>query len=112
MHKGLVRQATTSPAATSQAAGGESADRRGHPRETLHWLALVFFDDNWGRLINLSETGMAFEFSQPPATRDVFTFALETISPQPAQPGGALSSISIQTEGQVIWTQDSEKTAA
>jgi TonB family protein len=100
------------PAPAAAGAGAGSADRRAHPRETLPWLALTFFDsDNWGRLINLSETGMAFEFSQPPALRQVSTFVLETITPQPSQPGGDLSVISIQADAQVIWVQDSEKTA-
>src|SRR5712664_1360947 len=33
------------------------------------------------------------------------------MSPQPSQPGGALRTGSIQIDGQIIWTQDSEKMA-
>ncbi len=103
---------TMSSSLTTPAENGQVADSRACARETLNWLALVFFDrDNWGKLINLSETGMAFEFSQPPATRQLSTFVLEAMSPQPSQPGGALRTGSIQTDGQIIWTQDSEKTA-
>jgi len=103
---------TMSSSLTTPAENGQLADRRACTRETLNWLALVFFDrDNWGKLINLSETGMAFEFSQPPATRQLSTFVLEAMSPQPSQPGGALRTGSIQIDGQIIWTQDSEKMA-
>ncbi len=103
---------TMSSSLTTPTENGQLADRRACARETLNWLALVFFDrDNWGKLINLSETGMAFEFSLPPATRQLSTFVLEAMSPQPSQPGGALRTGSIQTDGQIIWTQDSEKTA-
>ncbi|HYL09230.1 MAG TPA: TonB family protein [Candidatus Acidoferrales bacterium] len=100
------------PAPAPAAARAESAERRAHPRETPPWLALIFFDSgNWGRLINLSESGMAFEFAQPPDPRQVSTFVLETISTQPSQPAGDPRVVSIQADGQVIWVQDSEKTA-
>lgn len=92
-------------------AAAAPVDRRSHPRETPEWLALVFLgEDNWGKLLNLSETGMAFEFSQPVSLQTSSTFVLESIRLVSAQ-DGELALNSIQTPGQIVWTHDSGRTA-
>src|SRR6266851_6262410 len=107
----LSAQLTMSSAHTTPKAAAAPLDRRSHPRETPEWLALVFLDaDNWGKLHNLSETGMAFEFSQPVSLRTSSTFVLESIRLMSAQDGD-LTLNSIQTPGQIVWADESGRTA-
>src|SRR2546426_330524 len=45
-----------------------NSERRSGSREPLKWVVLVYFgQDNWGKLVDLSESGMRFEFAQPPS---------------------------------------------
>src|SRR5947208_15625858 len=45
---------------------GRTNERRSCNREPLQWAVLVFFGDNWGKLIDLSEKGMCFQFAHAP----------------------------------------------
>src|SRR2546430_3625202 len=69
---------------TDKAKPGE---RRSSSRGVLnHYVVLVYFgEDNWGKLTNMSEGGMAFEFSRPPVlhARINFTFQVMGCMPMP-----------------------------
>jgi hypothetical protein len=42
---------------------GKAEERRSCRRATLQWVVLVYFGgDQWGRLVDLSEKGMCFQF--------------------------------------------------
>src|SRR3989442_13834177 len=57
---------------------GLNSERRSGSREPLKWVVLVYFgQDNWGKLVDLSESGMRFEFAQPPSDREGSNFAFE-----------------------------------
>src|SRR6184192_302370 len=60
---------------------GRPGERRGFPREMLtHYVVLAFFgEDNWGKLTNLSESGMAIEFARPPSLRERANFTLQVM---------------------------------
>ena len=63
----------------------------------------------WGKLINISEGGMAFEFYQPPPSDQPISFGLEVMGHEPSEPSGKLATDSVHADGQVIWTHDFEK---
>src|SRR5215472_4492573 len=56
-------------------------ERRSCARGVLnHYVVLVYFgEDNWGKLTNMSEGGMAFEFSRPPALRERVNFTFQVM---------------------------------
>ena len=60
-------------------------ERRGLPREAFnHYVVLVFFgEDNWGKLTNMSEKGMAFEFSRLPSLHEKVTFTFQVVGCMP-----------------------------
>lgn len=90
----------------------QSNERRSRPREALKWVVLVFFgQDNWGKLVDLSENGMCFEFSQPPSERERINFRFEPTSDFPAMLGGEIISESFRATGDIRWTRDFERTA-
>jgi TonB family protein len=79
----------------------KTGDRRLFPRKTLPQVVLVFFtQDRWGRLVNLSEDGMTFEFSSLPETGQ--TLGVEMVD---------LEQNSIRAEGRVIWVRQVDKIA-
>jgi TonB family protein len=79
----------------------ETGDRRLFPRKKLPQVVLVFFARNgWGRLVNISEDGMAFEFSGLSDTGQVISFELVD-----------LAQNSVQVDGRIIWTRDLDKIA-
>src|SRR3989475_7476228 len=89
-----------------------NSERRSGSREPLKWVVLVYFgQDNWGKLVDLSESGMRFEFAQPPSDRERINFAFEAMGRLPASFGGEIISDSFQAAGDVRWTRDFERTA-
>lgn len=73
---------------------------------------LVFFGlGKWGKLINISEGGMAFEFYQPPPNGQRISFGLEAMNRESSEPSDKLAIDSIQADGQIIWTCDPERCA-
>jgi len=71
-----------------------SNERRSVLREPLKWVVLVYFGlDNWGKLIDLSESGMRFEFAQPPSDRERINFTFEAMGCLPGPPAGRSSAI-------------------
>src|SRR5258708_34431544 len=88
------------------------SERRSESREPLKWVVLVYFGlDNWGKLIDLSESGMRFEFAQPPSDRERINFTFEAMGCLPGPSGGEIISDSFQAAGDVRWTRDFERTA-
>src|SRR5260370_19579703 len=89
-----------------------SSERRSVSREPLKWVVLVYFGlDYWGKLIDLSESGMRFEFAQPPSDRERINFTFEAMGCLPGPAGGEVISDSFQVVGDVRWTRDFERTA-
>ncbi|HEY6946793.1 MAG TPA: TonB family protein [Candidatus Acidoferrum sp.] len=88
-----------------------ASERRSCHREPLQWAVLVFFGDNWGKLIDLSEKGMSFQFEHAPSLREPIHFTFEAMGCMPIPHDGKVFSDSIQATGQVIWTQEFERTA-
>ncbi len=72
---------------------------------------LVFFGlGKWGKLINISEGGMAFEFYELPPNGERLSFGLEVMARE-SEPSGKLATDSIRADGQVVWTRDVERCA-
>jgi hypothetical protein len=90
----------------------ETDNRRLYPRETIRGVVLVFFGPGkWGRLLNICEGGMAFEFYQPPPTGQRIRFGLEVMGREPPEPSGKPATDPIHADGQVVWTRDFERCA-
>jgi len=90
----------------------QNSERRSAPRDPLKWVVLVYFGrDNWGKLVDLSENGMCFEFAQPPADRGGVSFKFEAMGRVPASFDREVISDSFQVTGDVRWTRDFERTA-
>src|SRR5256886_1822663 len=90
----------------------QASERRALSREPLKWVVLTYFgQDNWGKLIDLNETGMRFEFYQAPSDGKRINFKFEAIGLSPASFGGATIKESFQAEGDVRWTLDFERIA-
>jgi TonB family protein len=97
---------------TTQKEQVETDNRRLYPRGTSRGVVLVFFGlGRWGRLINISEGGMAFEFYQLPPSDQRISFALEAMGLESPEPSGELATDSIHADGQVVWTRDFERCA-
>ena len=94
---------------------GKVDERRACPRATLQWVVLVFFGgDQWGKLLDLSERGMCFQFEHPPTVRQSINFTFEAMGCMTI-PGegheGKVFGDSIQATGRVKWTREFERTA-
>jgi TonB family protein len=102
---------SSSPAISNDKAKPE--ERRGSLRGILvHHVVLVFFgEDNWGKLSNMSESGMALEFSRPPSLgeRVNFTFQVMGCMPMPHNPS-ALGE-SFEVVGEIVWLREFERIA-
>ena len=97
---------------TTQEEQVETYNRRLCPRGKFRGAVLVFFGiGKWGRLINIGEGGMAFEFYQLPPSGQRISFGLEVMSREPPEPSGQLATDSIRVDGQVVWTCDFERCA-
>jgi len=96
---------------TSQKEQIETNNRRLCPRGTFRGAVLVFFGlGKWGKLINISEGGMAFEFYELPPSGERLSFALEIMDREPSERSGDATD-SIRADGQVVWTRDVERCA-
>lgn len=101
-----------SSAATIQNGGLPGRDRRGGPRESVQQAILVFFgENNWGKLIDLGQGGMSFEFSQAPPLRERIDFKLETMGCAASHPEGHHVNNSFGLAGEVVWTRQFERSA-
>lgn len=90
-------------------------ERRSCRRATLQWVVLVFFGgDQWGKLVDLSERGMCFQFEHPPALRQSINFTFEAMGCMAIPSEGHEGSVfgdSIQATGRVKWTREFERIA-
>src|SRR5437588_9855151 len=90
-----------SPAISNESAKPE--ERRGTPRQRLsHCVVLAFFgEDSWGRLVNISENGMAFEFSKPPSLREQVNFTFEVMGCMPLPHDARVLAASCEAYGKI-----------
>jgi TonB family protein len=89
-----------------------SQERRSCPRESLNWIVLVFFgQNNWGKLIDLSEKGMCFQFEQSPSLKEPIEFTFEAMGCISIPHEANVLGDSFQAAGRVVWTQEFERTA-
>jgi TonB family protein len=96
---------------TSEKEQIETNNRRLNPRGTFRGAVLVFFGlGKWGKLINISEGGMAFEFYELPPNGERLSFGLEVMGRE-SEPSGRLATDSIRADGQVVWTRAVERCA-
>src|SRR5690349_18590798 len=87
-------------------------ERRSCSREALSWIVLVFFGQNsWGKLIDLSEKGMCFQFEQPPSLKEPIEFTFEAMGCMSIPHEANVFGDSFQAEGRVVWTHEFERTA-
>jgi TonB family protein len=90
----------------------ETDNRRLYPRGTIRGVVLVFFGlGKWGKLVNIGEGGMAFEFYQLPPSGQQISFGLELMGREPSEPLGDPPTDSIHADGQVVWTREFERCA-
>src|SRR5205823_915986 len=89
---------------------GRPGERRGFPREMLtHYVVLAFFgEDNWGKLTNLIESGMAIEFARPPSLRERANFTLQVMGCMPVPRDGGGLSESFEAAGEAVWLRELE----
>jgi hypothetical protein len=101
-----------STAATILEENGVTRNRRGCPREPLKWVVLVYFgEDNWGKLLNLTENGMCFEFAETPPPGQRINFSFEAMGRMPASFGGEVVSNMFQAAGEIKWMREFERIA-
>ena len=87
-------------------------ERRSCSREALNWIVLVFFgQNNWGKLIDLSEKGMCFQFEQPPSLKESIEFTFEAMGCMSIPREANVFGDSFQAAGRVVWTHEFERTA-
>ncbi|HKW64878.1 MAG TPA: TonB family protein [Candidatus Acidoferrum sp.] len=87
-------------------------ERRSCLREELSWIVLVFFgQNNWGKLIDLSERGMRFQFEQPPSLKEPIDFTFEAMGCMSIPQEASAFGDSFQAAGRVVWTHEFERTA-
>lgn len=88
-------------------------ERRSSPRETLkRYVVLVFFgEDNWGKLTNMSESGMAFEFAKPPSLAERVNFTFQAMGCMPLPRSGKAHGDSFEAPGKIVWTREFERGA-
>jgi len=77
-----------------------------------HYVVLAFFgEDNWGKLTNLSESGMAIEFARPPSLRERANFTLQVMGCMPVPRDGGGLSESFEAAGEAVWLREFERIA-
>lgn len=87
-------------------------NRRVCPREPLKWLVLAYFgENNWGKLLNMTENGMCFEFAEPPSPGQRINFSFEAMGRMPTSFGGEVVSNTFQAAGEIKWMRELERTA-
>jgi TonB family protein len=101
-----------STSATFLEENSKSGNRRGCRREPLKWVVLVYFgENNWGRLLNLNETGMCLEFADAPSQGERIGFTLQAMGLMPEAFGGEIISETFAAAGEIKWTREFERTA-
>jgi TonB family protein len=88
-----------------------ASERRSCHRKPLQWAVLVFFGDNWGKLIDLSERGMSLQFAHAPSMEAPIHFTFEAMGCMPLPQDAKIFGDSIQATGQVVWSLEFERTA-
>ena len=88
-------------------------ERRSSSREVLnHYVVLVYFgEDNWGKLTNMSENGMAFEFSKAPGLHERVNFTFQVMGCMPVPQDASVLGESFEAVGEVVWLRDFERIA-
>jgi len=88
-------------------------ERRSSSRGVLNrYVVLVYFgEDNWGKLTNMSECGMAFEFSRPPALHERVNFTFQVMGCMPMPHDASVLGESFEASGEVVWLREFERTA-
>jgi len=74
-------------------------------------VLVLFGEDNWGKLIDISENGMSFEFGQLPPLHQRINFTFEAMGPIPLPAGRKIFSGSFRVAGDVLWAREFERTA-
>ena len=102
---------SSSPVVSSDRAKRE--ERRSSSREVLnHYVVLVYFaEDNWGKLTNMSENGMAFEFSRPPALHERINFTFQVMGCMPVPQDASVLGESFEAAGEIVWLREFERIA-
>ena len=102
---------SSSPVVSTDKAKRE--ERRSSSREVLnHYVVLVYFgEDNWGKLTNMSEKGMAFEFSRPPALHERVNFTFQVMGCMPVPQDASVLGESFEAAGEVVWLREFERIA-
>jgi TonB family protein len=88
-------------------------ERRSSSRGVLnHYVVLVYFgEDNWGKLTNMSEGGMAFEFSRAPVLRERVNFTFQVMGCMPMPHDASVLGESFEAAGEIVWLREFERTA-
>lgn len=75
-------------------------------------MILVFFgEDNWGKLTNMSESGMAIEFSKLPSSLERVKFTFQAMGCMPMPRDGKVLGDSFEAPGKIVWTREFERGA-
>lgn len=87
-------------------------ERRSCLRESLNWIVLVFFgQNNWGKLMDLSEKGMCFQFEQAPSLKEPIDFTFEAMGCMSIPRETNVFGDSFQAAGRIVWTHEFERAA-
>jgi TonB family protein len=87
-------------------------ERRSRRREALQGTVLVFFgSQNWGKLIDVNDDGMSFEFAHLPHLRQHITFTFQVMGSTPIALSGKGTDESFQAAGEILWTRAFERIA-
>lgn len=88
-------------------------ERRGCSREILkHYSVLVFFgESNWGKIIDISESGMSFEFAAAPTLRERINLTLQTMACMPVPQAEGIFAHTFEAVGEIVWTREFERVA-
>ena len=98
--------------ATAQKHDWRANERRSCSREALNWIVLVFFgQNNWGKLVDLSEKGMCFQFEHAPSLKEPIEFTFEAMGCMSIPHEADAFGDSFQAAGRVVWTHEFERTA-
>lgn len=91
----------------------KTEERRSSPREKMkRHVVLVFFgEDNWGKLTNMSESGMAFEFAKPPSLSERVNFTFQAMGGTPMPRNGKALGDLFEAPGKIVWTREFERGA-
>lgn len=88
-------------------------ERRGFPRQTFKsCTVLVFFaQNNWGKLTNMSESGMALEFANPPPLHERINFTFQVMRCRPVRGNGSDLPEPFEAAGEIVWMREFERIA-